>query len=352
MLERLLRPDPLRVTVVLFEVTARCNNRCVYCYNVWKCDGGISPADLPTAEALDLLRRVLAERDPYRPRQISFTGGEPLLRDDLETLVSAVTGAGLPTNLITNGRRLDAERARSLVAAGCRLFEIPLLARTADEHDALAGAAGAFEGAVRGIGAAKKAGAHVVAAFVATRRNIGQAEDVARLALALGADGLMFLRFNPGGVAQASVAELLPDPPQILAALRVLREQRRRGGLPVSVSVPIPPCVVDPAETEGLGIGFCGAGTERTYLALSPQGEVRPCNHSPTVLGDLRRTTIRRMLRGRSYRGFCAAVPVECRDCPHREECRSGCRAASEACFGDVARLEPLAAAHGRFPWR
>jgi radical SAM protein with 4Fe4S-binding SPASM domain len=205
---------------------------------------------------------------------------------------------------------------------------------------------------VRGIGAAKRAGAHVVAAFVATRRNIGQAEDVARLALALGADGLMFLRFNPGGVAHERAAELLPDSTQIVAALRVLREQRTRGGLPVSVSVPVPPCVVDPAEMEGLGTGFCGAGTERTYLALSPQGEIRPCNHSPTVLGDLRRTTLRRLLRGRAYRGFCKAVPEECRKCPHRATCRAGCRAASEACFGDVSRLEPLAAAHGRFPWR
>jgi pyrroloquinoline quinone biosynthesis protein E len=352
MLERLLRPDPLRITVVLFEVTARCNNRCAYCYNVWKIRGGAAPEDLTTAEALQLLRRVLAGRGRYRPQQISFTGGEPLLRDDLEQLVGEVTAAGLPTNLITNGRLLDASRARALLAAGCRLFEIPLLAPGAAEHDALAGAEGAFEGAVRAIGAAKRAGAHAVAAFVATRRNIDQAADVARLALALGADGLMFLRFNPGGIALDRVRELLPSAEQLVGALRALRGQHRRGGLSVSVSVPIPPCVVAPAELEGLGTGFCGAGTDRTYLAMSPAGDIRPCNHSPTVLGNIRGSSLRRLVRSARYRAFCTALPDECRECPDRATCRCGCRAASEACFGDVGRLEPLAAASGRFPWR
>ncbi|MDI7267846.1 MAG: radical SAM protein, partial [Myxococcota bacterium] len=77
--------------VVLFEVTARCNNRCIYCYNVWKIPGSSTPPDLPTEQAADLIRRVARARGRGRPRQISFTGGEPLLRDDLERLVPAAT---------------------------------------------------------------------------------------------------------------------------------------------------------------------------------------------------------------------------------------------------------------------
>ncbi|MDI7267845.1 MAG: radical SAM protein, partial [Myxococcota bacterium] len=215
-------------------------------------------------------------------------------------LVREVVAAGTATNLITNGRLLDEPRARGLVAEGCRLFEIPLLSPSAAEHDELAGAEGAFEGAVRGIGAAKAAGARTVAAFVATRRNIERAAETARLALALGADGLMFLRFNPGGVGAARAEELLPTREQIVAALGALRAQRKRGGLPVSVSVPIPPCVVDAAELEGLGVGFCGAGTDKTYLAMSPVGEIRPCNHSPTVLGHAARTPLARLVAGAS----------------------------------------------------
>jgi radical SAM protein with 4Fe4S-binding SPASM domain len=257
----------------------------------------------------------------------------------------------MATNLITNGRLLDDARARDLVGGGCRLFEIPLLAPTAEAHDALAGVPGAFEGAVRAIGSTKRAKGHAVAAFVATRRNIDHAADVARLALALGADGLMFLRFNPGGIGADRIAELLPAPEQIVAALRALRAQHAKGGLPVSVSVPIPPCVVDPAELEGLGVGYCSAGTDKTYFALSPTGDVRPCNHSPTVLGNLTRDSLRSLIDGAKFRGFCAAMPPECRACPHAATCRCGCRAAAEACFGDLGRLEPLAAAHGRFPW-
>lgn len=342
----------MRVGVVLFEATARCDNACLYCYNTWKLQGIPAPRELSTVETLDLFRRLARARGWGRPHQITFTGGEPLLRDDLETLVAEVVRLGFPTNLITNGRRLDPARAAALVAAGCRLFEIPLLGPDAATHDGLAGSAGAFEGAVRAIGTVRRAGGRAVAAFVATRRNIGAAADVARLALALGADGLMFLRFNPGGAGTRRGDDLLPDPEQIVQALRALRAQHRAGGLPVSISVPLPPCVVDPRETEGLGIGFCGAGTDRTYVALAPNGDVRPCNHSPTVLGNLRRTSLARLLRGEPYRAFCDAVPDECRDCPDRATCRCGCRAAAEACTGDVRRLEPLAARFGRFPWR
>lgn len=351
MLERMFPPRRgMRVRVVLFEATARCDNACVYCYNAWKLPGVPFPRELPTEDTLDLFRRLARTRGWSRPRQVSFTGGEPLLRDDLERLVREVVRLGFPTNLITNGRRLDAGRAAALVAAGCRLFEIPLLAPDAAAHDALAGADGAFEGAVRAIGAVRRAGGRAVAAFVATRRNIGQAADVARLALALGADGLMFLRFNPGGAGVSRSEDLLPDPEQIVQALRALRAQHQAGGLPVSVSVPLPPCVVAPRETEGLGIGFCGAGTDRTYVALAPNGDVRPCNHSPTVLGNLRESSLARLLAGASYRGFCDAVPDECRGCPDLRTCRCGCRAAAEACTGDVRRLEPLAARYGRFP--
>ncbi|MBN1773756.1 MAG: radical SAM protein [Deltaproteobacteria bacterium] len=352
MLERLLPPRRgMRVGVVLFEATARCDNACLYCYNAWKLPGVPVPRELPTDETLALFRRLADARGWSRPRQISFTGGEPLLRDDLETLVREVVRLGFPTNLITNGRRLDAARAAGLVAAGCRLFEIPLLAPGATEHDALAGVPGAFEGAVRAIGAARRAGARAVAAFVATRRNIDHAADVARLALALGADGLMFLRFNPGGAGAGRGEDLLPTPEQIVAALRALRAQQR-GGLPVSISVPLPPCVVEPAETEGLGIGFCGAATDHTYIALAPNGDVRPCNHSPTVLGNLREASLASLLAGARYREFCDAVPDECRECPSLASCRCGCRAAAEACTGDFRRLEPLAARYGRFPWR
>jgi len=342
----------MRVGVVLFEATARCDNACVYCYNAWKLPGVPAPRELSTVETLDLFRRLARTRGWSRPRQITFTGGEPLLRDDLEVLVAEVVRLGFQTNLVTNGRRLDAGRAAALVAAGCRLFEIPLLAPDAAAHDALAGTAGAFEGAVRAIGAVRRAGGRAVAAFVATRDNIGAAADVARLALALGAHGLMFLRFNPGGAGVRRDEDLLPDPDQIVRALRALRAHHRAGGLPVSVSVPLPPCVVDPRETEGLGIGFCGAGTDRTYVALAPNGDVRPCNHSPTVLGNLRSASLACLLHGASYRAFCDAVPDECRDCPDRATCRCGCRAAAEACTGDVRRLDPLAARHGRFPWR
>lgn len=125
---------------MLYEVTPRCNLRCAHCYNVWKngneCDG---PDELPTGRAIALIEKAVLES---RCRQLTFTGGEPCLRDDLEVLVSAARRAGRRRGgrlrhvaLISNGTLLTAARVRQLKDAGVSLFELPLNSADRRRHD-------------------------------------------------------------------------------------------------------------------------------------------------------------------------------------------------------------------------
>ena len=107
-----------RPVLVHFEVTMRCNAACSFC-DYWKTS--------PELKSQELDSFVDAAK-AFDPMMITWTGGEPLLRKDLETLVAAVDGAIRTkyTALITHGAMLSLERARSLWDAGVGQFCISL----------------------------------------------------------------------------------------------------------------------------------------------------------------------------------------------------------------------------------
>lgn len=122
--------------LVHFEVTLRCNARCAFC-DYWKTD--------PSARAQELDGYADAARF-FNPLLVTFTGGEPLLRRDLETLVAAVAGAVRLKYimLLTHGGMLSPERARSLWDAGVNQFNISL-DYLDTRHDAARGIPGLTE---------------------------------------------------------------------------------------------------------------------------------------------------------------------------------------------------------------
>src|SRR3954469_23485060 len=107
-----------RPVLVHFEVTMRCNARCGFC-DYWKTDA--SEKDRELKSFADAARR-------FDPMLVCFTGGEPLMRRDLEGIVSAVDAAVRLKymTLITHGAMLTPERAQSLWDAGINQFSISL----------------------------------------------------------------------------------------------------------------------------------------------------------------------------------------------------------------------------------
>ena len=119
--------------LVHFEVTMRCNARCGFC-DYWKTD--------PSAKATELKSFADAARF-FNPMMITFTGGEPTLRRDLEEIVAGVDSRVRLKymTLITHGGMLTGERARSLWKAGINQFNISL-DYLDERHDAARGIPG------------------------------------------------------------------------------------------------------------------------------------------------------------------------------------------------------------------
>lgn len=320
---------------VAFEVTQRCNQDCVFCYNVWKC-GSYPVGELETTRARELLDCIIRG---YAPDVITFTGGEPLLRGDLVELVRHASRRARCI-LITNGVLMDDQTAKDLAEAELHAFQFTLLSADRKTHNALV-CRDSFDQLIEGIASAKATGCVVTTIFVATRANIAGWSETLELNAALGVNAILFNRFNIGGAGVESAKELMPSADELRNALEIADEGSRKYGIAISTGVPVPRCVIDTASYKNLHFPDCPVGTRKGYPAIDPLGNVRPCNHSPTILGNLFDDGFAELLRGHKARTYSHDIPEVCRPCKHVADCRGGCRAAAEVC-GDRSTIDPF----------
>ncbi|NPV56768.1 MAG: radical SAM protein [Anaerolineae bacterium] len=346
-----MNPRP-HLQTLIFEVTQRCNHTCLHCYNVWQGEVPGATAyprgELDTRRTLDLLNKAL---DETNCRHVTFTGGEPLLRGDLVELLDFVRQRGARATIISNGRLLDGARARELMDAGASLFELPLLSHRRNVHDRLSGGPGAWDAVLEAMANIRLQRGQCVAAFVATRLNYGDAAETMRLAFAFGARSVMFNRFNPGGRGRHHLDLLLLRVDELRQALAAAEATAAALSLPVGCSIPIQPCLVDLTQYPHLNFGFCAAGSERAYYTLDPLGNLRPCNHSDLVLGNLFEKPFGEIIEGDCMQAFARAVPDACHGCGQLLACQGGCKAAAGVCSGCLTAPEPFLARSMRAGW-
>ena len=116
---------------LLAELTYRCPLHCVFCYNPVQMQR--AGAELSTAEWVDVMRQARA----LGAAQLGFSGGEPLVRGDLEELVQEAHHLGYYTNLITSGVGLTPARARRLKDAGLDHVQLSFQDSTRELNDFL-----------------------------------------------------------------------------------------------------------------------------------------------------------------------------------------------------------------------
>ena len=326
---------------LIVELTQHCNHACLHCYNVWygAQDKPYPRGELTTEKTLALLGKALDETVCHH---VTLTGGEPLLREDLPEILTFLRQRHIQITIISNGHLIDSEKAGSLVQGGVGLFELPLLSHQVEMHDELSGSRGAWKAVLSAMTAIRKQHGQVVVSFVGTRRNIDHLHEVIRLAFAFGARGLMFNRFNPGGRGREHLEDLLPSIDQVRRALETAETALKEYGMPISCSIPIQPCLIDTSRYPHLGFGTCAAGSKRAYYTLDPIGNLRPCNHSNLILGNLFEEPFSRLIAPERAACFYNASPEYCRDCSVRTECQGGCKASAQVCYGSPSDEEPF----------
>lgn len=273
---------PLAVTIA---VTGRCQCSCLHCSAA-----GASPAGAPLSP--DEVRRVVAESVALGATNVTFTGGEPLLRDDLEALVASVPGDAAVALVFTNAIGLSPARARQLRAAGLWGVQVSLDSPDPAEHDRRRGFSGSFEAVRRGVAAAREAGLLVGLSTYATDASVrdGALTRIAALGAAWGAHELTVFDAIPTGRLREHGELLLTRK----SRRRLVREglelrARHRGRMHV---------VTQSWTNSRRGFArFIGCLAGHYQFHVAADGQFRPCDFTPLALGNVRETAISELWR-------------------------------------------------------
>jgi pseudo-rSAM protein/SPASM domain protein len=190
--KRQIRERKQRRPVVVWNLTKQCNLYCDHCYAA--ADTEVAEGELSTAAGKSLLDDLA----DYGVPVVLFSGGEPLVRRDLEELVSYADNAGIRPVLSTNGTLITEERARSLRDAGLRYAGVSVDGLP-ERNDDFRGVEGAFDGAIRGIENCLDAGLKTGLRYTITERNAPDLEGVVDLLTDVGVDRFCFYHLDYGG---------------------------------------------------------------------------------------------------------------------------------------------------------
>jgi len=180
-----------RKPIVVWNITSKCNLKCVHCYND---SGANTQSNEPTTPEAKAVLDDLAE---FGVPSVLFSGGEPLTRKDLFELIDYAVGKGLRTVISTNGTLIDADKARQIKKMGVSYVGISLDG-IGKVNDQFRGVEGAFDDAVTGIRNCMDAGVRVGLRLTLTKRN---AQDIENL----------FDFFEKEGIERACFYHLVPS---------------------------------------------------------------------------------------------------------------------------------------------
>lgn len=197
--------------IVVFNCTPKCNLRCIHCYS--NSDAACSAPELSTEHAKRFIDRIADFGCPV----LLFSGGEPLLREDLFELMAYAGERGLRTVLSTNGTRITGSVAGRLAELGLSYAGISLDGPQAI-HDRFRKVDGAFAATLDGIANCRQAGIRTGLRFTMTRDNIDHVKTVFDIAAASDVRRICFYHLIRTGRAE-HLADNMPTPQQVRQAL-------------------------------------------------------------------------------------------------------------------------------------
>jgi radical SAM protein with 4Fe4S-binding SPASM domain len=318
---------------VAWNITRRCNLACAHCYisaGSWH-----SGADeLPTDECLRIVDEIL---DANPSPMLILSGGEPLVRDDLETIAARAAAGGATVVVGTNGIGLTDERIASLKAAGVQGVAVSVDSLNPVYHDRFRHGTGALSDTLAAVDRLGAAELDFIVQTTITRGNRRELADLVAWAAEKGAVSfnLYFLVETGRGEGMHGMTPAEND--EVLAELLLL-EAKYRGRMMVRSKCQ--PQIMRHAWEAGGDSPLlnyqtrCPCGVQ--YCRITPEGKVTPCPYMPAVAGDLREASFSEIwddselftrLRAPELGGKCGA-------CEYRLVC-GGCRARAYATSGD-----------------
>lgn len=329
----------IELSHLVYELTEACNQNCKFCYNHWRPDGS-QPID--TRLARRTLARLLRQA---KVGSLSFSGGEPTLLNNVHNLVLRARFWGAKVNILTNGTKLTEDDIENYTQIGLSTYQIPLLSCKPEIHDYLTGVEGAWKKANHSVcKILEKVGSeHLAVVLILTACNREYLKETLDWYYEMGVRTVMVNRFNLGGNGLQHKEELCLSQVELRKAFRVVSDFAiSHSDMRFVSGVCTPLCVMDPREFPGVRFTTCTTEIQNRPITINYRGDVRFCNHSPFVLGNIWNRNLRDILEDEQLIARYSGVPTECVDCKLYARCKGGCRAASEQVYGTFERMDPI----------
>jgi pyrroloquinoline quinone biosynthesis protein E len=319
---------------LLAELTYKCPLQCPYCSNpleIAKYQDEISTEDWV---------RVMQQARKMGATQLGFSGGEPLVRQDLEELVQEARHLGYYTNLITSGVGMDEARVKRLKDAGLDHIQISFQASNEELNNFLGGTK-TFQHKYEMARIVKAYDYPMVLNIVIHRKNIDQIRDILDMTVELNADYVELASTQYYGWSRINVDQLLPTREQLIKAEKIAMEYQEKLKGKCKIIYVIPDYYENRPKP-------CMNGWGAIFLTIAPDGTALPCHEAgqlPIEFPNVKDHSIEELWNNspgfNHFRGF-EWMKEPCRSCPEKEKDFGGCRCQAFMMTGDAANADPV----------
>ena len=315
-----------KLSHIAFESYSECNLKCKYCYNHWKRDESEIPFVYSHKKAKKTIQTLYKQTDV---KQISFTGGEPLLNPYIEELILIAKQHNSKVSVISNGNgraNLDYTFLKDL---NVDLIMFPIHSFSSQIHDTITTINGSWDKSFESILNALSLGIYVVPVIVLTTINAKDVKETLLFLKSIGLNRISVNRYNIGG-AGISNNEIVLSHSELRKTFKIINETAKEQNLIISSNVCTPFCIIEPNDFSNISFGSCGNNQYNRPITLDINGNIRACNHSPIEAGNIYNQNIFEILESDYIKSWNTAKPDYCKTCLIFDRCFGGCKASSE----------------------
>ena len=326
---------------VALELTYRCNHKCIFCSCPWYAPH----STYPKGEELSVeqWKRAIDRLYDNGVQSFSISGGEVTLKEGFEDILMYIRtegerrGINNVITLISNGLAMKEEYLHLFKRLNVHLSMSLPGYTTFKDHTGVDNA----KGVLTWFRKAKAIGLQTTVNVTVTRKNYFELFETVSVGLINGASDVLLNRFLPGGRGLEYMDSLTLNKEQLNGMLdtteEVLGLSKRRG----HVGTEFPYCIINsPSKYERLSIGTqCAAAKQ--FFVVGPSGEIRACNHSPRIVGNIFAQDIITDIEYWNDFAQSNYKPEQCKSCGIVELCDCGCREVANILLGNHKEIDP-----------